>query len=331
MNTQAQFFQKLKPSIPGFSSLAAEVAATLQVSLDSAYRRIRGEKLLDFNEISMLCRSFNTSLDEFLCLNTSSILFQGSAMPVLEDTMRQWMEELDAQLQYINGHSERHLYFLIKDLPPFHHFYHPVLTNFKFFFWTKSILPQGTFLAEKFSLDTNYLLPYEDLVKKIVRAYAKIPSTEIWNEDTLNTTLRQIEAYHDMGVIVDLETTRQIYSSILEVIDHLEKMARQGQKSLLGHAPSLEHAEYRLYLNDIVSGDNTLLADFGGSKITYLNHSILYFLGCKDNAFNEGVYRNMQNLIKKSSLLSGSGEKERTQVFNKLRKKVQAKIFALGT
>jgi hypothetical protein len=39
----------------------------------------------------------------------------------------------------------------------------------------------------------------------------------------------------------------------------------------------------------------------------------------------------MQNLIKKSSLLSGSGEKERTQVFNKLRKKVQAKIFALGT
>ena len=54
MNTQAQFFQKLKPSIPGFSSLAAEVAATLQVSLDSAYRRIRGEKLLDFNEISML-------------------------------------------------------------------------------------------------------------------------------------------------------------------------------------------------------------------------------------------------------------------------------------
>ena len=58
MNTQAQFFKRLKPTIPAFSSLAAEVAATLKVSMDSAYRRIRGEKLLDFNEISLLCQEF---------------------------------------------------------------------------------------------------------------------------------------------------------------------------------------------------------------------------------------------------------------------------------
>jgi hypothetical protein len=132
-----------------------------------------------------------------------------------------------------------------------------------------------------------------------------------------------------MGWIENRETTKLIYLSVLDMIGHLEKMATQGKKSLLGQSPTSENGEYRLYLNDIVSGDNTLLVELGESKITYLNHSILYFVGSKDPEFNEVVFRNMENVIKKSSLMSGSGEKERTQVFNTLRKKVYLKLEAL--
>ena len=86
-----------------------------------------------------------------------------------------------------------------------------------------------------------------------------------------------------------------------------------------------------LYQNDIVSGDNTLLAEIGDSKITYLNHSVLYFVGSRDKDFNEEVFKNINNLIKRSSLMSGAGEKERAQVFKKLRRKVQAKLNAMET
>lgn len=329
MNTQALFFQKLKPTVPLYSSLAAAVATALHVSVDSAYRRIRGEKLLDFDEISLLCQCFNISLDEFLCLNTNSILFQSSPKRRQEDVLMQWLEDLHGQLHFINSHQRRHLYFLINDLPPFHHFYHPTLASFKVFFWMRSILPIGQLGQEKFSLTKNHLAPYESIVHKIVRAYAKVPSTEIWNKDALNTTLRQIETYHDMGLMTDKDSTREVYASVLAVIDHLEKMAIQGAKSLMGFGPNPECAAYTLYLNDIVSGDNTVMAEIGEAKITYLNHSVLYFVGSKDRDFNESTFRNMENLIKKSSLLSGSGEKERTLVFNKLRKKVLAKIEGL--
>ena len=329
MKTQAHFFQKLKPGIPIYSSLAAEVATALQVSVDSAYRRIRGEKLLNFDEISLLCQFFNVSLDEFLCLNTTSILFQSRPKRKEEDALMHWLEDLYGQLHFINSHPRRHLYFLINDLPPFHHFYHPLLASFKIFFWMRSILPLGHLGQEKFSLIKNYLSPYESLIHKIVRAYTRVPSTELWNKDALNTTLRQIESYQDMGLMADKNTTRQVYSSLLEVIDHLEKMAIEGTKSALGQEPNLESATYTLYLNDIVSGDNTVMAEIGEAKITYLNHSVLYFVGSKDRDFNESTFRNMENLIKKSSLLSGSGEKERTLVFNKLRKKVIAKMEGL--
>jgi hypothetical protein len=99
----------------------------------------------------------------------------------------------------------------------------------------------------------------------------------------------------------------------------------------LGQATNPDFGEYRLYQNDIVSGDNTLLAEIGDTKITYLNHSVLYFVGSTDKGFNEEVYGNLKNLIRRSSLVSGTGEKERTQVFNKLRRKVQAKLDALET
>jgi hypothetical protein len=239
------------------------------------------------------------------------------------------MEDVYKQLYYINSYPKRHLYHLIKDLPPFYYFFHPILARFKFFFWTKSILPLGHAPLEKFCLNQKELFKYEELSQRIIRAYAKVPSTEIWNKDALNTTLRQIETYHEMGWIENKETTKLIYSSVLDVIGHLEKMAIQGKKSLLGQNPLSEHGEFQLYLNDIVSGDNTLLVELGESKITYLNHSVIYFVGSKDPGFNELVFRNIENVIKKSSLMSGSGEKERTQVFNKLRKKVYLKIEAM--
>jgi len=329
MNTQEQFFRRLKPIVSPYSSLAAEVAITLNVSLDSAYRRIRGEKLLDFDEISLLCQGFNISIDEFFCLNSGTILFQTGTKPSQKDALKQWMEDVYKQLYYINSYPKRHLYHLIKDLPPFYYFFHPILARFKFFFWTKSILPLGHAPLEKFCLNQKELFKYEELSQRIIRAYAKVPSTEIWNKDALNTTLRQIETYHEMGWIENKETTKLIYSSVLDVIGHLEKMAIQGKKSLLGQNPLSEHGEFQLYLNDIVSGDNTLLVELGESKITYLNHSVIYFVGSKDPGFNELVFRNIENVIKKSSLMSGSGEKERTQVFNKLRKKVYLKIEAM--
>lgn len=329
MNTQEQFFRRLKPIVSPYSSLAAEVAITLNVSLDSAYRRIRGEKLLDFDEISLLCQGFNISIDEFFCLNSGTILFQTGTKPSQKDALKQWMEDVYKQLYYINSYPKRHLYHLIKDLPPFYYFFHPILARFKFFFWTKSILPLGHAPLEKFCLNQKELFKYEELSQRIIRAYAKVPSTEIWNKDALNTTLRQIETYHEMGWIENKETTKLIYSSVLDVIGHLEKMAIQGKKSLLGQNPLSEHGEFQLYLNDIVSGDNTLLVELGESKITYLNHSVIYFVGSKDPEFNELVFRNIENVIKKSSLMSGSGEKERTQVFNKLRKKVYLKIEAM--
>ena len=324
--TQAQFFQSLKHTIPSYASLVDEVAETLNVSMDSAYRRIRGEKLLDFEELRILCQRFNVSLDKFFSMNSNSIQFQGRLNTYHEDAFQLWMEDVLAQLSLVNSFSHRHVYFLVKDMPPFHHYYHPALASFKFFFWMKSILYYDSLKNEKFSISDNLYSRYQELTQKILKVYLKVPTSEIWNEEGLTTTIRQIEVYHEMGLIKNPQDTITLYHCLLEVIDHLEKMAETGKKSMFGQTPTEESAEYRLFLNEIVLGDNTFMAEIGDTKITYLNHSVLYFVGSVDQKFNESMFRNLENLMKKSTLISGTGEKERKQFFNKLRKKVQAKI-----
>ena len=323
---QADFFQTLKNSIPPYASLVDEVSETLNLSIDSAYRRIRGEKLLDFEELRILCQRFNVSLDKFFSITSNAIQFQGKLNTYHEDAFQQWMEDVLAQLNLVNSFSHRHVYFLVKDMPPFHHYYHPALASFKFFFWMKSILYYESLKNEKFAISDNLYARYQEVTQKILKVYNKVPTSEIWNEEGLTTTIRQIEVYHEMGLIKNPQDTITLYQCLLEVIDHLEKMAETGRKSMFGHAPTEDSAEYRLYLNEIVLGDNTFMAEIGDTKITYLNHSVLYFVGSTDQKFNDSMFRNLENLMKKSTLISETGEKERKQFFNKLRKKVQAKL-----
>ncbi|WP_057938190.1 hypothetical protein [Algoriphagus resistens] len=325
--SQAAFFQTLKLSLPSYTSLVDEIAEILEISIDSAYRRIRGEKLLDFGELEILCNRFNTSVDTFFNLSSNRVFFQGNQNNYQENGFMKWMEDVYAQLNLVNSFSKKHIYWLVKDMPPFHHYYHKELAAFKFFFWRKSILFNESLKDTKYSIKDNSYDQFAEITEKILKAYHKIPTTEIWNIEGINITLRQIELYHEMGIMTSTEDTIFLYNCMLEVIDNLEKMAEKGKKILPSH-PEIEGAEYTFFVNEFIIGDNTFFATMDERKVTYLNHSVIYFHGTSDPSFNEAMFRNLENLIKKSTQISLVGEKERKQFFNKLRKKVVERLTA---
>ena len=51
---QTAFFEQIKNSLPSNLSLVDVIADELEISNDSAYRRIRGEKMLSFEELQKL-------------------------------------------------------------------------------------------------------------------------------------------------------------------------------------------------------------------------------------------------------------------------------------
>ena len=77
-----------------------------------------------------------------------------------------------------------------------------------------------------------------------------------------------------------------------------------------------------MFVNELITGDNTILAELDNTRITFLNHSVLYGVGTKDEQFKDAMFSNLDNLVKKSTMISTIGEKERAGFFNQLRNKI---------
>jgi len=299
-----------------------EVAEVLNISNDSAYRRIRGEKPISLEEMQKLASRFKISLDQFLHLQSDSFIFTGKLANATDHIFEKWMENLLQQVGFINSFSHKHMYYLAKDVPLMQQFLIPELIAFKSFFWRKSILHYEELKGQKFTLNT--IEPrHIELSLKIIDVYNEIPSTDIWNIESINSTIRQIEFYREANAFETHEDIRLLYVGVFRLIDHIEKQADLGVKFPLGGKPMANSAPYNLFNNELILGDNTVLAELNSTKITFLNHSVINFVGTQDERFNAHMFDNFQNLIRKSTQLSSVGEKERTRFFNRIRDKVK--------
>ncbi len=321
-NTQLLFFGHIKNSLPPHLSLVDEIATRLNISIDSAYRRIRGEKAISFEDLQILCTYYKLSLDHFLHLNSDSFIFSGKIKTESKSVFEDYLLEVLKNFQLINSFKKRHIYYLMKDIPPFVHFQVPELSQFKFYFWMKSILHDESLKGVKFSFDDPRYLPFADISKKIIEVYNKIPITEIWNVESINSSLNQVNFCRESGSFKNEDDIKILYDKLEELINHIEKQAELGLKFNIGTEPWKDSPEYRLFTNELILGDNTVLAELDDNRITFLNHSVLYFIGTRDERFNNAMFTNIENLVKKSNLISKVGEKDRIGFFNKLRKKI---------
>src|ERR1700758_1703583 len=113
---QQIFFQHVKSNLAAHLSLVDEVAELLNISNDSAYRRIRGEKPLSFEELKSLCAHYKISLDQLFHLNNNSFLFSGPLTNNQNFGIELYLEHLLQQANYFNSFENRELHYMGKDL-----------------------------------------------------------------------------------------------------------------------------------------------------------------------------------------------------------------------
>lgn len=319
---QQTFFQQLKSLVPAHLSLVDVVAELLNISTDSAYRRIRSEKPLTIDETVKLASHFHLSIDKLYENGSGSFLFGGNLTNATDHVFEKWMEGTLQQLQYMNSFENKHLYYIAKDIPLMQQFFSPELTAFKSFFWRKSILHYEDLRGVKFSLQ-NINAYHLELAGKIVAVYNQIPSTDVWNIESINTTIRQIEFYRSANVFDTTEDLRLLYDSVCRLVNHIEKQAEYGKKFTVNASPLLPGEAFNLFNNELILGDNTVFAELNNTKLAFLNHSVINFIWTKDERFCAHMADAIQNIMKKSTQLSVVGEKERTRFFNRVREKIR--------
>lgn len=325
---QQQLFQFIKTKLPAELSVADEIAKLLNISSDSAYRRMRGEKQITFEELYLLASTYRISLDQLMSINTGSFMFQGNLLNPKTHRYDAYLTGMLHNIAYFNSFKKKEIYYLCKDTPVFHWFTSRDISAFKYFFWMGTLIYFPEFKNRKVSLD-GYPDELFEIGKKISDLYQQLDTYEIWNIESWNSTLHQIEYYLDNDMFKSDEDALRVYEGVEKILDHLEEQAKRGYKFNIDDPEKKPLGKYFMYFNEIVILDNTMVLVLDNSKIAILPHTAINYLMTRDIAYCENFYNYVQNLIKRSTLISEVSEKERSRYFRRMHERIDKRKVSL--
>ncbi len=321
MELQTILFQQIKEKLPSHLSMVDEISELLEISYDSSYRRIRGEKSLSMSELSKVTQHFGLSVDDLFNLKSNNVVFKHIRFRPPDMGVKTLLKNLLNDLKRIQLSGVKEIIYAAKDPPIFQYFQFPEIAAFKMFFWEKTLFQFPQLADKKFAIK-DYDPEIKIIGEQMLTASLKIPTIEIWNEDTFNITFKQIEHYWVSGLFENKEDIRTLCDKMYTWIDHIKRQAELGFKYLYGTDPHGVENSYRFYENEVVLNDNTVYVETEHFTATYITYNVLSLLVNTDKAFCKGVKDYLKGILKESILISSVNAKERNRFFNRLLEKI---------
>jgi DNA-binding Xre family transcriptional regulator len=319
---QEILFQNIKSSLAPNISFVHDLSELLGISYDSAYRRIRGQKDLTLEELKQICAHYRISMDEILNFRSDHVSFITLAIGKGGFTFESWLRTLLDEMKKIYDCRNREIIYAAKDVPIFYYFEFPEIAAFKFFFWHKVLIPFSNYNNDYLTLEVS-----EDLFetgRKLLCCYTKIPVIEIWSEDTISSIIRQIDYCLASGFFTRKEDAVRLCDVMNVWLDHVQSQAEHGFQYMLGRPPEGIENTYKLFQNEILVNDNTILVHADGRKTSYLTYNVINQMITNNPEFCDQIENSLRNLMQKSTLISGTSAKERHHFFNSLHEKVKS-------
>ncbi|MDO1445097.1 hypothetical protein Q0590_02485 [Rhodocytophaga aerolata] len=317
LSLQKKLFQQIKNGLGSHLSLVEEVADLLGISTDSAYRRLRSETPVSLEEAAILCKHFHIALDEIIPQPQEAVIFRRFSIHEQALTFADYLRYSREYFEKMRLIKHCMCYYAAKDIPVFYHFMFPPLGKFKLFFWLKTVKGVPEFKNLPFSFES---IPdeYMKLSNAISDSYFQTPGVEIWNEETTNSTLRQIYYYHEAGLFADPAIPLALVDQLEQLVKHVHLQAETGQKLLHTATPAAVPVKFELYHNEVLLLDNTILHQADSFSSVLVSYNAIDYLTTTNHAFCHEVYRWLQIQMEKSVLISKISEKERNRFFNKM-------------
>jgi transcriptional regulator with XRE-family HTH domain len=322
-NIQTLFINKLKEILPPSYGIAEEVAEVLNVSTDSAYRRIRGETELTLDEIYKLSKKYAISIDEIFSNRNDTVTFSYTKLTDSEKNFESYLNRLLNHLKALNKVDSKKIFYVAEEIPMFYSFFSKKLTQFKLFYWQRSVLNISQYQHQKFEFGfVNSKLI--DLAHDAFKEYLNIPSVEIWTNNTVLTNLKQIQFYYESGIL-NKEDALELLEEYKLMVNMVEANASSGRKN-----KSDPDETYMLYASEVVLGTNCIYVMMEQSRYSYISFNTLNSLTTSNPEFCEETEHWVKNLERKSTLISGVAEKQRYQFFSAMYKKIDECVLQIG-
>jgi len=328
-DVQQGFIRQIKDKLPLHLSLVDELADLLEISTDSAYRRMRGKTQLTIQEVQKLVAEYNLSVDGLMAAESNIVPFNYQPIDEKSFTFRNYLQNVLNLIEMVHEFEDQDIIYLANDIPLFHLMHVPEVASFKLFFWEKTILNYSTLSSTQFELGlpNDYI---NEISRKLRDMYCSIPSTEIYSSESIDATLKQIEYYWISGNFKSEKDAVRLCDRLIDLIEHIRNMATYGYKFKYpkgGELPEVVinqsfESNFKVYFNEVVHTDNTVLIHAGDQYRTYLTNNGINSFYTSSKLFYDDTLKGVNILLQKATLISGTAEKERSRIFNNYLKKI---------
>jgi hypothetical protein len=142
--------------------------------------------------------------------------------------------------------------------------------------------------------------------------FNQLNSTEIWTEETIVSTIKQIKFYWDAGFFTTKETVFAILGDLQVLMESIKLSCDAGYKFSKGN---MTKATQTFYSSDLMIGNNAILAKSENFIVSFISYSTFNFMQTTNQDFNAQNEMWMNNIISKSTLISKVAVKQRNQFF----------------
>jgi len=189
----------------------------------------------------MLDPFLNLSLDSILNVKNQNVIFNCIPLDSQNFKVKDWIGLVLHNIKEICSMNEPEIIYAAKDVPVFHYFQLPEIAAFKVFFWEKTLFQFPGYEEKMFRLDDADPEMIKTGQQSLVYAN-KVPTKEIWNLDTFNIMLRQIEYYWVSGFFEKNDDVLNLVDKVEKWIQHIQKQAEAGFKYIYGQDCQAEYS-----------------------------------------------------------------------------------------
>lgn len=312
---QISFLNKVKDRLPKSQSIVTLMQETLKISMDAAYRRLRGQSTLTFEEANQLAIQFGVSMDSRDVADERRVDFDaGKAIKTLADYKAYNKRIIERMVSFSQSDLEAHMTYVCNDAPIFYAFKYQNLGRMKAFYWAKAILNLEAFKDLDY-IDYRIDPDKEAMNRQVWNAYASIPSVEIWSPTCYLGTLKQIYHMWESKLLKNLDDVEAILTDLDDLIDCVVQQATTGRKTL---AKGIDlAARFNLHIVDIAVGNNVVLVEQSNSTACFLSFNTFNFMETSSSSFY-GQSAQWAESLKHIAVHANEGNSDKVDAYQRL-------------
>lgn len=312
-----QFLQDFTSCLPAAQNPATILASELKISVQSAYRKLKGESELTANEyfklLDFLNRYKGKNDEQFFEFSYNS---GDKAAMQLHALLQQMLTAASAK-------KVAHMYYVANDVSLLQLLQIPELALFKMHYLLHSVYNTQNDTTAKFNFETpETLATFNEVVQQLVTKYLQVSETTIIGPHAFQHLLYQIQYYFQAGFIESKEVALILIQKVDELLNHLFKQAQLQHKFLPNQAPN--ETSFQLYFNKLMNVNNVALLDAAPVQHSIIITYGLNFLHSTDSEFYAKQLQWISNLKHKSQLISGGSERDQLVFKNQLHQQIRA-------